>query len=821
MRNNRKIAFFMAVILAIPTITVAFANDSVIPQPLPEYDSIIQSSEGLELLDFFNSNEPIGMVGFEAEYALSDDFNDIVEVIVQFITPPAVALELFGQDNLSRARALYSHDYETQALYAHELFYEQLNQVIMPFNATTELEIFSEHHRLFNGVYMRVPAPIVEQIASLPEVFAIMPHSLPVPPDLPEPNEAFEYTQTPSSLIQPRSSFFLNPNGMMPNTRAQLNINHIHNNLGITGRGVTVVSIDTGVDHRHPEFARFLDNTGRIPGWQFSYNIFHNPNTATNHGTQTLGAIISMAPQASIWSLQRSSAENPGMPYMRAFETAVFDIGADVIYTWGGNIRHPFTPYSAAVTLATLNNGVITVSAVHNFGPSHFTVNQPLSPLGIGVGAGTFGSDYVNTPDDVASFSGRGPVQVTYSIKPDIVGLGQWGRVTWQNGAYGHFSGTSLAGPTVAGITALVVQRYPNANHYEIRSRVMNTARQITGIGGNDVFASGAGFINPLPAITNTSFATATHPIPLTANQNNPFITERMPSLSFGRVTGTQSGIIPVTVHNPGVGNWNVTVRFNGSHAGVNLQMTRTAANTFNARMTFANGTAQGLYQGIITLTNATGTQTLRMPFAVMYGGAQTIHSLNVSIDSPLAGRTVWISSGSGFVNTSSAQVAAGTQVELATSLSGFLGWEVLAGNVNILSTRQDASWAYATFIMPPGNVNIRARYILPTLNLSIDIPQAGRTIWANPETGFVQTSSLQIRPGTRVDIATSINGFLGWEVLVGQAPFISTWRDASFEYATFIMPPGNVNIRARYSPTRSLDSDVLDVDAVPIPLAE
>lgn len=714
----------MAIILAVQTMSIAFANDIPAPQPLLEYDDLFQNSESLELLNFFNSNDPIGMVGFDGEYTLSDSYHDSVEIIIQFVTPPAVALSLFGQDNLSRARGLPAEDYEIQALYAHELFREQLGGIIVPLESTVQAEILSEHHRLFNGVYMHVPAPLVEQIASLPEVFAVMPHSLPAPPQLPAPTDIFEYEQ-----IQARSNFFINPNGMMPNTRAQLNINHIHNNLGITGSGVTVVSIDTGVDHRHPEFARFLDSTGRIPGWQFSYNIFHDPNTATNHGTQTLGTIISMAPQADVWSLQRSSSENPGMPYMYAFETAVFDIEADIIYAWGDTIRHPFTPYSAAVTLATLYNGVITVSAVHNNGPSHFTVNQPLSPLGIGVGAGTFGSDYVNAPDDVTNFSGRGPVQTTYSIKPDIVGLGQWGRVPWQNGAYGHFSGTSLAGPKVAGITALVVQQFPNANHYEIRSRVMNTARQIDGTDGNDVFASGAGFINPVPAITNTSFATAMHPIPLTANQHDPFITERMPSLSFGRVTETQSGIMPVTVHNPGTGNWNATVQFNGNRTGVDLQIDRTSASTFDARMTFAAGTTQGLYQGIITLTNANETQTLRMPFAVMYSGAQLVHSLNVSIDSPQAGRTVWIDTGSGFINASSAQVVAGTRVELATSLAGFQEWDVLTGNVQIISTRQDDHWAYATFIMPAGNVNIRARYLTPTLNLSIAVPQAGRTI--------------------------------------------------------------------------------------------
>jgi len=116
---------------------------------------------------------PAGVVGFEGDYTINDP-NEIVEIVVQFATPPSVSLRLMQERGIPLARNLPGASHETQALSAHDAFMQQLGTIPMPLSQG-QVEVYSSNHKLFNGVSMRAPGSMLEQIAALPEVFAVFP----------------------------------------------------------------------------------------------------------------------------------------------------------------------------------------------------------------------------------------------------------------------------------------------------------------------------------------------------------------------------------------------------------------------------------------------------------------------------------------------------------------------------------------------------------------------------------------------------------------------------------------------------------------------
>ena len=611
--NGRIFALWLAVVLAVAPVL-----------PVSTVDVYAQMQAGTSAV----SNAPVQAAelrGFEGQYALPGNPNEIVEIIVQFRTPSSFEMQ---NQAAHLGRVQPGASFEEQALLGHAAFLEQLNRLHVPFGGGF-IEIFGEMHRVLNGMYMRVPAGMVAQIAGLPEVLAIEPHIIPVQPYSMPMQPIGPHSPAPNTGALPFPPFFDNPL-IMANTRAALNLNHVHNVMGITGNGVRVAMLDSGIYHNHPEFIRFQDPvTNRIRGWPYAGHAYDGQQS--NHGTQTAGSIIAMAPYIELWSFQKLSTDwagnlTPGLPAIQLLDMATGIVPAfDIIYTWGAWIHHPFTAHAQAVTNA-IDNGFIVVAAAHNVGPDPFTVAQPLSPLAITVGAGTFGSDFFPTDtDNVPDFSGRGPVEETFHIKPDIIALGEWGFTTWDptdafanptGELYDWFSGTSLAGPLTTGIVALLVEQFGPAHPSHIKARLMNSAREITGTGGDSVFSAGAGFVNPYVALRNTVFATVTHHVPISANRDVPFQPRVMASLSFGLVETSASSTMTITMHGSTAAEWTPAVVWNSPSACVSLNLTP-SGNTFSAQMFFDAGTSNGFYEGNIIFTR--GTDIIRMPFAANF----------------------------------------------------------------------------------------------------------------------------------------------------------------------------------------------------------
>ena len=88
------------------------------------------------------------------------------------------------------------------------------------------------------------------------------------------------------------------------------------------------------------------------------------------------------------------------------------------------------------------------------------------------------------TPSDgLTGFSSRGPVTLVSSnrSKPDVTAPGLTVRSSVPGSGYTTASGTSMAGPHVAGAAALLMQAYPSliGNPMEIRRLLMRTATRL------------------------------------------------------------------------------------------------------------------------------------------------------------------------------------------------------------------------------------------------------------------------------------------------------------------------------------------------------
>lgn len=251
--------------------------------------------------------------------------------------------------------------------------------------------------------------------------------------------------------------------------------------FNVKGQGILVGQADSGVDGKHPA----LRDTyrGKTNGDDFNwYDPWYNtasPTDGQGHGTHTLGTVlgqdgIGVAPDAQ-WigcvNLGRNLA-NPAL-YLDCMQFLFAPFpqngdsfkgeparGAQVFNnSWGcppieGCDANALKPGVDALRAA----GVFVVVSTGNDGPACKTVNTPLALYD-----SVFSVGAVNSLGEVVEFSSRGPVTVDGSerTKPDIVAPGADIFSSMPGGSYASNSGTSMAGPHLVGVVALMWSANP------------------------------------------------------------------------------------------------------------------------------------------------------------------------------------------------------------------------------------------------------------------------------------------------------------------------------------------------------------------------
>jgi minor extracellular serine protease Vpr len=201
----------------------------------------------------------------------------------------------------------------------------------------------------------------------------------------------------------------------------------------------------------------------------------------------------------------------------------------------------------------------------------------------------------------MAGFSGQGPTDVDFRVKPDAVAPGVNVLSSQPNEAcdtppcWAFFQGTSMATPHLAGAAAVVRSQHPSWSAAEVRSAIVNTADQgvllnSNGVGLNtNVLVTGAGRANAQSAV---NAGVALDPV----------------SVSFGAVpsgAGQTSSKTASLTTLAGSGPYTVSVT-DETGGGVDFGAS-ISGTTITVTMAAGSGIAPGNRQGIVRVSNASG----------------------------------------------------------------------------------------------------------------------------------------------------------------------------------------------------------------------
>ncbi|MFD9704220.1 S8 family serine peptidase [Lentzea sp. NPDC059081] len=263
---------------------------------------------------------------------------------------------------------------------------------------------------------------------------------------------------------------------------------------GITGKGIKVAIVDTGVDEKHPD----------LVGQQVAEKNFTTDpdNTDTiGHGTHVGSTVAShdakyggVAPGAQLLDAKVCTSRGcPDSAVIAGMRWAV-EQGAQVVnMSLSGPDTPEVDPVEQAVDELTARYGTLFVIGAGNSG-SPGTVGSPsTAEAALSVGA-------VDRDDQLASFSSKGPRIGDSGLKPEVTapGVGIVAAAAGTNGGHVAASGTSMATPHVAGAAALLRQEHPEWTPAQVKSALATTAKPTAGV---SAFDQGAGRIDVSKAI--------------------------------------------------------------------------------------------------------------------------------------------------------------------------------------------------------------------------------------------------------------------------------------------------------------------------------
>lgn len=282
----------------------------------------------------------------------------------------------------------------------------------------------------------------------------------------------------------------------------QLNVQDLQSR-GITGKGITIAVMDTGIKEDHPDLQR--NGKSVVVGSLHLHGEYVYP-----HGTMVASCIANqnktwkgIAPDVNILNIEVFSWQNiGGMQYLTATNADILkgfefvanwkQITGDYVIlscSWGVSAKswqHDANTAIAAANRLAMEYNIPVIAAAGNSGPGNRAEYtsipfQVMSPAG-GINVLSVGA--VDSSNSIASFSSRGPYYDGLE-KPDVVAPGVNVPVLDYNGIT-TASGTSFACPYVSGVAALLAQDHKDLSSDQLYNALKSGATDL-GTEGHDL----------------------------------------------------------------------------------------------------------------------------------------------------------------------------------------------------------------------------------------------------------------------------------------------------------------------------------------------
>lgn len=254
---------------------------------------------------------------------------------------------------------------------------------------------------------------------------------------------------------------------------------------GLTGKGVTVAVLDSGVDAGHPDLAgRIAQSKSFIPGEEVADRNGHGTHvtsTVGGSGAASSGKEKGVAPGATLAVGKVLSDEGFGSEseIIAGMEWAARDVDADIVSMSLGSTEPSdgTDPMAEAVNTLSRETGALFVIAAGNTGTPSSIGSPGAADAALTVGA-------VDSADQAAWFTSAGPRYGDNALKPDLsapgVGiLAARSRLTEGSGDYTGMDGTSMATPHIAGVAALLAEQHPDWTGARLKDALMSTSKEL------------------------------------------------------------------------------------------------------------------------------------------------------------------------------------------------------------------------------------------------------------------------------------------------------------------------------------------------------